>query len=124
MRRAGSGYEAIVAWGRGSPIVIQDAMGRSDASGRRHILLREISGPIQGIGLAHGQTGGMWSEGSAEAIVAQRGDITSPQPHQGQQEIRSALRAGRRAWSGRRVLAAVAAGFFRSSPAGGRAAGL
>src|SRR5260370_27728318 len=80
IRRIGSGYKASMAWatrpGTGTPDRHSERYaGRSDGSGRRrHILPREISGPVQSIGLPHGQPGGRGSEKSAEAIVVQPGE--------------------------------------------------
>src|SRR5260370_9565203 len=80
IRRIGSGYKASMAWatrpGTGTPDRHSERYaGRSDGSGRRrHILPREISGPVQSIVLPHGQPGGRGSEKSAEAIVVQPGE--------------------------------------------------
>jgi hypothetical protein len=70
------GYQASVAWvtrpGTGMPNCHSERhAGRSDGSGRRrHVLPREVSSSVQGIGLPHGQPGGRELEKSAEAIVA------------------------------------------------------
>src|SRR5229473_3575400 len=80
IRRIGSGYKASVVWvtrpGTGMPYGHSERhAGRSDGSGRRKdILPREVSGPVQSIGLPHEQSGGMGQEKSAEAIVAPPGE--------------------------------------------------
>src|SRR5271156_4968286 len=80
IRRIGSGYKASVAWvtrpGTGTPDRHSERhAGRSDGSGRRrHVSPREVSSPVQNIGLPHGQPGGTGLEKSAEAIVAQSGE--------------------------------------------------
>jgi hypothetical protein len=87
IRRIGSddigyrgGYQASVGWvtrpGTGRPDRHSERhAGKSDGSGRRrHVLPREISGPVQSNGLPHGQSGGTGLEKSAEAIVALPGE--------------------------------------------------